>query len=82
MAETSAQLIDLYLKTVIPQSQLAIASSLNAYGTGAIDFLSVLNNYMAVLDYEMSYHEEMQNYHLALSRLEEATGISLIEVDH
>ena len=82
MAETSAQLVELYVKTVIPQAQLAITSSVNAYGTGAIDFLSVLNNYMAVLDYEMSYHEEMQNYHLALSRLEESTGISLVEVGH
>ena len=80
MAETSARLIELYLKTILPQAQLAVTSSVNAYGTGAIDFLSVLNNYMAVLEYEMSYHEEMQNFHLALSRLEEATGVSLIEV--
>jgi len=36
----------------------------------------------AALEYEMSYHEERLNIHLALLRLEEITGIRLIEVDH
>jgi hypothetical protein len=53
-----------------------------SYETGSIDFLSVLNNYMAAYEYEMDYHEEMLNYHLALSRLEETSGVPLIGEDH
>jgi len=82
MAETSLQLTNLYFKTVMPQAQLAVDSSLASYETGAVDFLSVLNNYTAALEYEMDYHEEMLNYHLALSRLEETTGVRLIEGGH
>jgi outer membrane protein TolC len=82
LAETSQQLMDLYLKTIIPQARLAADSALASYETGSVDFLSTLNNYTAALEYEMDYHEQMQNYHLALSRLEETTGVRLIEGGH
>ena len=81
-AETSLELMNLYLQTVRPQAQLTVDSSIASYETGAVDFLSVLNNYTAALEYEMDYHEEMLNYHLALSRLEETTGVRLIEGGH
>jgi outer membrane protein TolC len=81
-AETSLQLINLYQKTVIPQAKLAVDSALASYETGTVDFLSVLNNNAAALEYEMDYHEQMLNYHLALSRLEEASGLGLIEEGH
>jgi cobalt-zinc-cadmium efflux system outer membrane protein len=78
-AQTSFQLLNLYLNTVIPQAHLALQSSLNAYQTGTADFLSVFTNHIAVVDYEMNYHEQMLNYHLALSQLEELTGLKLME---
>jgi len=78
-AQTSFQLLNLYQDTVIPQAHLALQSSLNAYQTGTADFLSVFANHIAVVDYEMNYHEQMLNYHLALSQLEELTGLKLTE---
>ena len=78
MAETSNQLIKLYSQTVIPQSSLALEASLSSYETGAVDFLTVLMNYVTVVEYEMNYEEELQNYYLAVSRLEEMTGRSLL----
>jgi hypothetical protein len=30
-----------------------------------------------VVEYEMNYHEEMLNFHLAVSQLEELTGLDL-----
>jgi hypothetical protein len=39
--------------------------------------LSVLGNHVAAFEYEMNYHEQMQEYHLALARLEELTGVEL-----
>ena len=77
-ARTSLDLMKLYRETVLPQAKLAIESSLASYETGAVDFLSVLTNYMAVVDFEMNYHEEMLKYHMALTRLEQATGLALI----
>lgn len=76
-AETSYKLMKLYLDTVIPQAHLTLQSSLNAYETGTADFLSVFTNHIGIVEYEMNYHEEMLNYHLAVSRLEELTGLDL-----
>jgi outer membrane protein TolC len=79
MAQTSSQLINLYGKTVIPQASLALESSLSSYETGSVDFLTVLMNYVTVVEYEMNYYDELQNFYLALSRLEEMTGQTLIQ---
>ncbi len=76
-AESSYRLLNLYLNTVIPQAHLALQSSLAAYQSGTADFLSVFTNHIMVVDYEMNYHEEMLNFHLAVSQLEELTGLDL-----
>jgi len=79
MANTSYRLMRLYSQTVVPQASLALESSLASYETGSLDFLSVLTNYMTALEYELNYHEEMQNFYLALIRLEEMTGFPLVK---
>ena len=79
MAETASQLVKLYDKAVIPQASLALESSLSSYETGSVDFLSVLMNYTTVVDYQMNYYEELQNFYLALARLEEMTGRPLVQ---
>ena len=79
MAETSLQLVKLYGKTVIPQASLALESSLSSYETGSVDFLSVYMNYITIVEYQMNYYEELQNFYLALTRLEEMTGRPLVQ---
>jgi outer membrane protein TolC len=76
-AETALKLATLYSQTVLPQARLTVESSLAAYEAGQIDLAAVLSNQVAAFDYEMSYHEQMQEYHLALARLEEDTGVEL-----
>jgi cobalt-zinc-cadmium efflux system outer membrane protein len=78
-AEAALELMRIYTQDVIPQANLALDSSLLSYQTGAVDFLSVLNNQLAVLEYQMNVHEEMQNYLTAMSRLEELSGVALME---
>jgi len=73
-AETARKLIDLYQKSVLPSAHLALESSLVSYETSAIDFLPVFSNFMTVVDYELMYHEEVMQFHVALARLEEMTG--------
>lgn len=74
MATTTSRLAVLYRDTVLPQSRLALESSLASYQTGAVDFLSVLTNFSMVLEYEMTYVEQLAELHEAISRLEEMTG--------
>lgn len=82
LSAASWRLMRIYSTTLIPQASLTLESSLPAYEAGQIDFLTLLNNLMAVLEYESAYHEEMLNYHLALLRLEEATGLELVPEDN
>ena len=74
MAATAVRLAGLYRDTVLPQARLALESSMASYQTGSVDFLSVLTNFSMVLEYEMSYFEELLQLHRAISRLEEMTG--------
>jgi outer membrane protein TolC len=78
MAETAMKLMNMYSKTIIPQANLTFESSLSSYETAAVEFTPVLMNYVAAVEHEMNYHQQMLDYHLALSRLEEMTGRELI----
>ena len=78
MASASARLARLYRDTVLPQARLALESSMASYQTGRVDFLSVLTSFGTVLEYEMSYFDELASYHTAVSRLEEMTGTPLV----
>ncbi|HEY1495325.1 MAG TPA: TolC family protein [Candidatus Solibacter sp.] len=77
VAITARKLIDLYRKSVVPGSQLALESSIASYETGTLDFLSLFSNFMNVVEYELMVHEEIMQFHVALARLEELTGMAL-----
>jgi outer membrane protein TolC len=76
--QTTDSLLALYSKGIVPQSSLALESSLASYETGTTDFLSVLTNFTTVLDYELSYHQQLAEHEKALARLEELTALDLI----
>lgn len=77
-AKASDELLTLYSKALVPQSALALESSMAAYGTGSLDFESLLANFKSVLEYEVNYYEELANYQKALVNLEQITGLDLV----
>lgn len=78
MASTSVRLARLYQDTVLPQARLALESSMASYQTGAVDFLSVVTNFGTVLEYEVTYFDELALFLAAATRLEEMTGTPLV----
>jgi cobalt-zinc-cadmium efflux system outer membrane protein len=76
-ATASRDLSNLYAKAIVPQSSLALESSMSAYEVGKLDFLSMLTNFMDVLNYEVGYYEELSKYQSALARLEPMVGTEL-----
>lgn len=76
-ARASDDLAQLFVKAVVPQSSLALESSMAAYQVGTVDFLTMLQNFITVLDYEVSYYRELSNYQMALARLEPLVGVEL-----
>ena len=77
LAKSSEQLLKLYSQAVVPQSSLALESSMASYQVGTVDFLTILTNFTVVLDYEVSYYRELANYQTALANLEPLVGVEL-----
>lgn len=73
-ADAAQKLMDLYSRQVVPQSELALQSSLTGYETGSTDFLTVLANFNTIREYQMNYYEQQSEYLKALAGLEELTG--------
>ncbi len=76
-AQSSKELTRLFSQTVVPQSSLTLESSMAAYEVGSVDFLTLLTNFITVLDYELNYYRELSNYQMALARLEPLVGVEL-----
>ncbi len=77
MAKASDELARLYSQAIVPQSTLSLESALAAYEVGSVDFLTVMENFITVLDYEIDYFRELANYQTALARLEPLVGVEL-----
>ena len=77
--QAAEKLLKLYSQAVVPQSRLALDSSVASYETGATDFLTVLTNLSTVLDYQLNYQQQLVNHEKALARLEELTGLNLTQ---
>lgn len=77
--ETARRLMQLYTQGIVPQSTLTLESSLTGYESGTLDFLTVISNFTTVLDSELNYQQQLADYEKALARLEELTGLNLVQ---
>ncbi len=75
-AEQSLKSARLYETGILPQARLAVESSLAAYKVNRVDFLTLLDNQMTVLNYEISYASALSNYNKALAEIDLLTGKS------
>ena len=75
MAETSDDLVVLYEKGIIPQATLSLESAVSGYGVGNVDFLTLLDNLITLLEDELRYTRELTHFEKALARLEEVVGV-------
>jgi outer membrane protein TolC len=76
-AEQSLRSARLYESGILPQARLAVESSLAAYRVNRVDFLTLLDNQMTVLNYEIGYASALSSYNRALAEIEFLTGKAL-----
>ena len=76
-AKSSERLLSLYESGTIPQSSLALESTISAYAVGKVDFLTLLNSLSSVLTFEKQYYQEVARHEQALARLEPLVGKEL-----
>jgi len=80
-AKTAEKLIELYTTGIIPQSTLSLESAISGYQVGDVDFLTLINNFLTLYNFELEYYEQLTDYEKSLARIEEITGLDLIKND-
>ena len=76
MAEQNLKSTRLYQTSILPQARLTVESALAAYRVNRVDFLTLLDSQMTVLNYEISLVTAMANYNKALAEVDLLTGKS------
>ncbi len=76
-ATTAQRLLKLYGTTIIPQSSLSLESAISGYEAGKVDFLTLLDNLVTLLNYELGYYEQLSNQEKAIAALEPFVGVNL-----
>ena len=76
-AEQSLKSTRLYESGILPLARLTVESSLAAYRVNRVDFLTLLDNQMTVLNYEVNYASALSSYYKALAEIDLLTGKTL-----
>jgi len=76
-AKTAESLLSLYEEGILRQARLSLDSATAQYQVGRVDFLTLLNSWMRLLEYDLSYHEQIADHEKALARLEPHVGRQL-----
>ena len=69
------RLVTLYATAVVPQAEASLSSASAGYQTGAVDFLTLLNSFTVLNEYQLRYYEELAKFEKARAQLEAATGV-------
>ena len=73
-AEQSLKSARLYETGILPQARLGVESSLAAYRVNRVDFLTLLDSQMTVLNFEISYAAALASYNKALAEIDLLVG--------
>jgi len=73
----SSETLQLIKTAILPQARQSLESALAGYGVDNVDFLTLLNNQVTLLDWEIKYHRELTDYEKTLADLEQTVGQSL-----
>ena len=76
--QTRQDTIALLQSTIIPQARQTYDVSLTAYQAGTSDFLTVIDNWRRLLDFELMGHREIAELETAFSQLQHEVGLGLI----
>lgn len=73
-AERASRLQQLYSEAIIPQATLSLESAAAGYEVGRVDFLTVIDNVVTLLTFQLEYYRQYADYMQALARIEEHIG--------
>jgi len=72
--EKGERLYELYEEKIIPEANQSLEADMSAYQVGKLDFLSLLNSQMTLLDYETALHKVVSDLEKDYAALEVVVG--------
>ena len=68
-ASSAERLLRLYDEGILKQARLSIDSALAQYRVGKVEFLTLITSWRRLLDYDLTYQEQLAAHEKALARL-------------
>jgi outer membrane protein TolC len=72
---------NLFRNTILPQARQTVRASMSSYRAGEEDFLTVINNWQKLLQFELAYHQAVVQLNQDLADLNQQVGRSVTEPD-
>ena len=73
-ARTHLQEMALFRDVIIPQADQSLAAAIAGYQVDEVDFLTLLDNQMTLLDFEIDYYRHLSQFEKSLAHLESVVG--------
>ncbi|QNN25523.1 TolC family protein [Planctomycetales bacterium ZRK34] len=72
--DTQQRLAILFRDVIVPQARQTVDSSASSYRAGKMEFLTLVDNWRRLLDYELMYHQSLTQFEQALAELQQVVG--------
>lgn len=75
-ATSAERLIELYGTGVVPQAEVSLSSASAGYQVGKVDFLTLLNSFTVLNEYQLRYFEELVKFDQAVAGIQHVAGLA------
>lgn len=72
--QAQQKLIELFNDVIIPQAQQTVDASASGYRAGSVDFLTLMDNWRKLLNFELMYHRALADMEQAVAELQRVVG--------
>jgi len=75
--ETDQRLVVLFRDVIVPQAQQTVDASLSSYQAGGVEFLTLVDNWHKLLDFQVMYHQNLARLEQDFAQLQKVVGHDL-----
>lgn len=72
--EAQQKLVTLFKEVIVPQAKQTVDASTSGYRAGSVDFLTLMDNWQKLLNFDLMYHRAVTDMEQALADLEREVG--------
>ena len=75
--QTQQRLVILFRDVIVPQARQAVDASLSGYRAGKLEFLTLIDNWRKLLNFQLMYHQSLAQLEKDFAELQRAVGQDL-----